>query len=120
MLNCVVSVCVKLVNRARSSSWIVPGGGVVSRGAPEAAGGEVKGGMIVGGGIGRGEEVASPSWECADEEEDSREVSAGSGEETRVGSAERRGGNWEGWEGGAEGVSVSAGGKEVRAIWSEC
>lgn len=99
---------------------MVPGGGVVSRGAPEAAVGEVNGGMVVGGGIGRGEEVASPSWECADEEEDSREASAGSGEEAaRVGSAERRGGNWTGWAGAADGVSVSAAGKEVRAIWSK-
>lgn len=126
-LNCVVRVCVRLTRRSRSSGWIPPDGGVVSRSAPGAVGTEVEEGMMAGGGIGLGEEVASPSWECAGgEEEVSREASAGSGEEEelRAGSAERGGGNWTGWEETAEGISmsvsmsVSVEGNEVRAIWS--
>lgn len=109
-----------------------PDGGVVSSSAPGAAGTEVEGGMMAGGGMGLGEEVASPSWECAGGEEDvSREASAGSGEEElRAGSAERGGVNWMDWEGAVEGMSmsmsmstsmsasVSGEGNEVRAIWS--
>lgn len=123
MLNCVVSVCVRLVRRVRSSAWMLPGGRVGSRGAPGAVGTEVKGGMMAGGGMGLGEEVASPSWECAGgEEEDSREASAGSGEEEelRVDSAEMGGGNWAGWGRAAEGISESGGGNEVRTIWRRC
>lgn len=125
MSNWVVRVWVRLVSRERSSGGMTLGDGVVSRGAPETADGEAKGGIAEGGGMGLGEGMASPSWECAIGE-DSRKVSAGSGEEMRVGSAEREGGNWTGCEGDAEGMSVSvsismsvSGGNELRAIWSK-